>query len=72
MCGSAAIVQQEYGIAAESDSTVSKACLTRGLKRWRNKQTEQLSKQLVQIESEIEGTEAQLVSLRRQVELIQA
>lgn len=33
--------------------------------------TEQLSKQTVQIESEIEGTEAQLVSLRRQVELIQ-
>jgi HlyD family secretion protein len=34
-------------------------------------QTEQLRKQRVQIESEIEGTEAQLVSLRRQVELIQ-
>ncbi|WP_282169471.1 HlyD family type I secretion periplasmic adaptor subunit [Ruegeria atlantica] len=37
-----------------------------------NQQTEQLSKQTVQIESEIGGTEAQLVSLRRQVELIQA
>ncbi|WP_237212571.1 HlyD family type I secretion periplasmic adaptor subunit [Ruegeria lacuscaerulensis] len=34
-------------------------------------QTQQLGKQTVQIESEIEGTEAQLVSLRRQVELIQ-
>lgn len=34
-------------------------------------QTQQLGKQRVQIESEIEGTEAQLVSLRRQVELIQ-
>ncbi|WP_170431758.1 HlyD family type I secretion periplasmic adaptor subunit [Ruegeria arenilitoris] len=34
-------------------------------------QTEQLRKQRIQIESEIEGTEAQLVSLRRQVELIQ-
>ncbi|WP_170566071.1 HlyD family type I secretion periplasmic adaptor subunit [Ruegeria atlantica] len=33
--------------------------------------TEQLSKQTIQTESEIEGTEAQLVSLRRQVELIQ-
>ncbi|WP_170559532.1 HlyD family type I secretion periplasmic adaptor subunit [Ruegeria atlantica] len=37
-----------------------------------NQQTEQLSKQTIQIESEIDGTEAQLVSLRRQVELIQA
>lgn len=36
-----------------------------------NQQTEQLGKQLIQIESEIEGTEAQLVSLRRQVDLIQ-
>ena len=36
-----------------------------------NQQTEQLSKQTIQIESEIAGTEAQLVSLRRQVELIQ-
>ncbi|RBW55342.1 HlyD family type I secretion periplasmic adaptor subunit [Ruegeria sp. A3M17] len=36
-----------------------------------DQQTEQLSKQTVQIESEIDGTEAQLVSLRRQVELIQ-
>ncbi|WP_170415393.1 HlyD family type I secretion periplasmic adaptor subunit [Ruegeria atlantica] len=35
-------------------------------------QTQQLSKQTIQIESEIDGTEAQLVSLRRQVELIQA
>ncbi len=34
-------------------------------------QIEQLRKQRIQIESEIEGTEAQLVSLRRQVELIQ-
>ncbi|CUJ97926.1 Type I secretion system membrane fusion protein PrsE [Ruegeria denitrificans] len=34
-------------------------------------QTEQLGKQLVQIESEINGTEAQLVSLRTQVDLIQ-
>ncbi len=34
-------------------------------------QTQQLGKQTIQIESEIEGTEAQLVSLRRQVELIQ-
>lgn len=34
-------------------------------------QTEQLSKQRNQIESEIKGTEAQLVSLRRQVDLIQ-
>ncbi|WP_037312798.1 HlyD family type I secretion periplasmic adaptor subunit [Ruegeria halocynthiae] len=33
-------------------------------------QTQQLGKQRVQIESEIDGTEAQLVSLRRQVELI--
>lgn len=32
--------------------------------------TDQLGKQRVQIESEIDGTEAQLVSLRRQVELI--
>ncbi|WP_109310985.1 HlyD family type I secretion periplasmic adaptor subunit [Ruegeria sp. AU67] len=36
-----------------------------------DQQTEQLGKQTVQIESEIDGTEAQLVSLRRQVELIQ-
>ncbi|CUH47515.1 HlyD family type I secretion periplasmic adaptor subunit [Ruegeria atlantica] len=36
-----------------------------------NQQTEQLGKQTVQIESEIDGTEAQLISLRRQVELIQ-
>lgn len=35
------------------------------------KQTEQLGKQRIQIESEIEGTQAQLVSLRRQVELFQ-
>ncbi|WP_420583941.1 HlyD family type I secretion periplasmic adaptor subunit [Ruegeria sp.] len=34
-------------------------------------QIQQLGKQRVQIESEIEGTEAQLVSLRRQVDLIQ-
>lgn len=34
-------------------------------------QTEQLGKQRVQIESEIEGTQAQLVSLHRQVVLIQ-
>ncbi|WP_170326697.1 HlyD family type I secretion periplasmic adaptor subunit [Ruegeria arenilitoris] len=34
-------------------------------------QTQQLGKQRDQIETEIEGTEAQLVSLRRQVELIQ-
>jgi len=33
-------------------------------------QTEQLRKQLTQIESEIKGNEAQLISLRRQVELI--
>ena len=32
--------------------------------------TDQLGKQRIQIESEIDGTEAQLVSLRRQVELI--
>ena len=37
-----------------------------------SKQDEQLRKQLVQIESEIEGTQAQLVSLRRQTELIEA
>ncbi|WP_170376912.1 HlyD family type I secretion periplasmic adaptor subunit [Ruegeria atlantica] len=36
-----------------------------------DQQTQQLGKQRVQIDSEIEGTEAQLVSLRRQVELIQ-
>ncbi|MFY2825413.1 HlyD family type I secretion periplasmic adaptor subunit [Ruegeria sp. MALMAid1280] len=36
-----------------------------------SQQIEQLRKQRIQIESEIEGTEAQLVSLRRQVELIQ-
>ncbi|WP_271948965.1 HlyD family type I secretion periplasmic adaptor subunit [Ruegeria faecimaris] len=36
-----------------------------------NQQTQQLSKQRIQIESEIEGTLAQLVSLRRQVDLIQ-
>lgn len=35
-------------------------------------QTEQLGKQTVQIENEIEGTQAQLVSLRTQVELIQS
>jgi len=35
------------------------------------KQTEQLNEQRAQIESEIEGTKAQLISLRRQVELIQ-
>ncbi|WP_170789948.1 HlyD family type I secretion periplasmic adaptor subunit [Ruegeria lacuscaerulensis] len=35
-----------------------------------NKQAEQLGKQRIQTESEIEGTEAQLISLRRQVELI--
>lgn len=34
-------------------------------------QTQQLGKQRDQIETEIEGTEAQLVALRRQVELIQ-
>lgn len=34
-------------------------------------QTQQLSKQLVQIESEIDGNEAQLLSLRRQVALIE-
>lgn len=37
-----------------------------------DQQTQQLGKQRVQIDSEIEGTEAQLVSLRRQVELIQS
>jgi len=36
-----------------------------------SKQTDQLTKQRGQIENEIEGTEAQLVSLRRQVSLIQ-
>lgn len=36
-----------------------------------DQQTQQLGKQRVQIDSEIDGTEAQLVSLRRQVELIQ-
>ncbi|WP_120634004.1 HlyD family type I secretion periplasmic adaptor subunit [Ruegeria sp. EL01] len=35
------------------------------------KQTQQLSEQRAQTESEIDGTKAQLVSLRRQVELIQ-
>lgn len=35
-----------------------------------NQQAEQLGKQRIQTESEIEGTEAQLISLRRQVELI--
>ncbi|MEM1006087.1 MAG: biotin/lipoyl-binding protein, partial [Pseudomonadota bacterium] len=35
-----------------------------------DKQTEQLTRQKTQIESEIDGTQAQLVSLRRQVDLI--
>lgn len=35
-----------------------------------SQQAEQLGKQRIQTESEIEGTEAQLISLRRQVELI--
>ncbi|MCG7522191.1 HlyD family type I secretion periplasmic adaptor subunit [Ruegeria sp. Ofav3-42] len=62
-------IQQEDGI--DSDLIAGQQRLFEARLNTLTQQTEQLSKQTVQIESEIEGTEAQLVSLRRQVELIQ-
>jgi len=61
-------VQQEYAI--DPDLIEGQQRLFDARINTMAQQTEQLGKQLVQIESEIDGTEAQLVSLRRQVELI--
>lgn len=62
-------VQEEYSI--DPDLIVGQQNLFDARVETMSKQHEQLKKQLVQIESEIEGTQAQLVSLRRQVELIE-
>lgn len=62
-------LQQEYDI--DPDLIAGQQRLFDAREETLAKQTDQLSKQRTQIESEIEGTEAQLVSLRRQVDLIQ-
>lgn len=63
-------VQKEYNI--DPDLIEGQQNLFDARLETLSKQDEQLRKQLVQIESEIEGTQAQLVSLRRQTELIEA
>ncbi|WP_253762884.1 HlyD family type I secretion periplasmic adaptor subunit [Ruegeria sp. HKCCD4884] len=62
-------VQQEYDI--DADLISGQQNLFDARLETLSRQDEQLRKQVVQIESEIEGTQAQLVSLRRQVELIE-
>ncbi|MCA0907227.1 HlyD family type I secretion periplasmic adaptor subunit [Ruegeria marisrubri] len=63
-------VQKEYDI--DPDLIAGQQNLFDARLETLSKQDEQLRKQLVQIESEIAGTQAQLVSLRRQTELIAA
>ncbi|WP_425079586.1 HlyD family type I secretion periplasmic adaptor subunit [Ruegeria denitrificans] len=63
-------VQKEYNI--DPDLIEGQQNLFDARLETLSKQDEQLRKQLVQIESEIAGTQAQLVSLRRQTELIEA
>lgn len=63
-------VQKEYDI--DPDLIAGQQNLFDARLETLSKQDEQLRKQLVQIESEIAGTQAQLVSLRRQTELIDA
>ncbi|NOC85506.1 HlyD family type I secretion periplasmic adaptor subunit [Ruegeria sp. HKCCD6428] len=63
-------VQKEYDI--DPDLIAGQQNLFDARLETLSKQDEQLRKQLVQIESEIAGTQAQLVSLRRQTELIEA
>ncbi|WP_171228790.1 HlyD family type I secretion periplasmic adaptor subunit [Ruegeria sp. HKCCA4008] len=63
-------VQKEYDI--DPDLIAGQQNLFNARLETLSKQDEQLRKQLVQIESEIAGTQAQLVSLRRQTELIEA
>ncbi|WP_210092882.1 HlyD family type I secretion periplasmic adaptor subunit [Ruegeria sp. HKCCSP346] len=63
-------VQKEYDI--DPDLIAGQQNLFDARLETLSKQDEQLRKQLVQIESEIAGTKAQLVSLRRQTELIEA
>ncbi|NOD76865.1 HlyD family type I secretion periplasmic adaptor subunit [Ruegeria sp. HKCCD4315] len=62
-------VQHEYDI--DADLISGQQNLFDARLETLSRQDEQLRKQVVQIESEIEGTQAQLVSLRRQVELIE-
>ncbi|WP_253284767.1 MULTISPECIES: HlyD family type I secretion periplasmic adaptor subunit [unclassified Ruegeria] len=62
-------VQREYDI--DADLISGQQNLFDARLETLSRQDEQLRKQVVQIESEIEGTQAQLVSLRRQVELIE-
>ncbi|WP_170330300.1 HlyD family type I secretion periplasmic adaptor subunit [Ruegeria arenilitoris] len=64
-----ASVQEQENI--DSDLIAGQQSLFEARLETLTQQTQQLGKQRDQIETEIEGTEAQLVSLRRQVELIQ-